>query len=70
MPAVNTESFFLSVCVGEAVGGEIGTVLRWVTALLCRLGCCEKACGKCESSQGAGSARPQEALQNHCGWPC
>lgn len=41
-------------------------MLQWVTALLCHLGCCEKVCGRCESSRGTGSACPQEALRNHC----
>lgn len=56
------------VCGDEAVGGEVGTMLWWVAALLCCQRCCEKVCGKCESSvwKECRLCHPQEALQNQC----
>lgn len=64
------------VCGDEAVGGEMSIMLCWAAALLCLQGCCEKVCGRCESSvwKECRHCYPQEPLQNCCGWllspPC
>lgn len=58
------------VCGHEAVKGGMGTMLWWVSALLCHQGCCE-VCGRCESFvwKECRLCHPQEALQNHCHLP-
>lgn len=33
-------------------------IMRWVAALLCHQGCCEKVCGRCESSVEGVQALP------------
>lgn len=50
IPALKHRELLSVVCGDEAVGGEMGTMLWWVAALLCRQRCCEKVCGRCESS--------------------
>lgn len=51
-------------------------MLCWAAALLCLQGCCEKVCGRCESSvwKECRHCYPQEPLQNCCRWllspPC